>query len=65
VTGRGPQDPTVAYLVHRAALIGIVITVALSTSYLVFRGALDIRQWVITTIQGVRGVWTSWHWSLW
>lgn len=65
MTGRGPQEPTIAYLVHRAVLIGIVITIALSTSYVVFRGAPGLREWVSSAIQGVRNVWASWHWSLW
>lgn len=64
MTARGPQDPTIAYLVHRAALLGIVITIALSTGYLLFCGALDLQEWVISAIQGVRDVWTSWHWRL-
>ncbi|HEY6424073.1 MAG TPA: hypothetical protein VIY28_12665 [Pseudonocardiaceae bacterium] len=31
MTARGPQDPTIAYSAHRAALIGIVIMITLST----------------------------------
>lgn len=64
MTARGPQDPTITYLVHRAALIGIVITIALTTGYLLFCGAPDVKKWVISTIHGVRDVWTSWHWRL-
>lgn len=60
----GPQDPTLAYLVHRGALIGIVIAIAISTGYLVFRGAPGMQEWVISAVQGVRDVWTSWHWRL-
>jgi hypothetical protein len=64
VTAPGPQDPTIAYLVHRSALVGIVITIALSTGYLVFRGAPGIQEWVLSAVQGVRDAWTSWHWRL-
>lgn len=64
MTTPGPNEPTIGYRVHRGALIGIVITIALSTGYLVFRGETDIQEWVISAIQEVRGVWTSWDWSL-
>jgi hypothetical protein len=64
VTAPGPHDPTIAYLVHRGVLIGIVLAIALSTGYLVFRGAPDMQEWVISAIHTVRDEWTSWRWEL-
>ncbi|MGH3784475.1 MAG: hypothetical protein ACRDRO_28605 [Pseudonocardiaceae bacterium] len=61
MTTPGPHDPTIAYLVHRGALITITITITITISYLVFRGAPDVQEWVISAIQAVRGEWSSWH----
>jgi hypothetical protein len=46
-------------------LIGIVLTITLSTGYLVLSAAADLQLWVISAIQAVRDEWTSWNWSLW
>lgn len=64
MTAPGPQDPTIAYRAHRGVLIGIVLTITVSTGYLVFREAPVLQQWVTSTIQAMRDEWTSWHWSL-
>lgn len=64
MTAPGPQDPTIAYLVHRGAMIGIVLTNTFSIGCLVFRGAPDLQLWMISVIQAVRDEWTSWDWSL-
>ncbi|MBV8540370.1 MAG: hypothetical protein JO364_17090 [Pseudonocardiales bacterium] len=64
MTAPGPQDPTIAYLAHRGMLIVVVLTIALSTGYLVCRGLPDLRLWVTSAIAAVRDEWTSWHWSL-
>lgn len=60
----GPDSPTVAYLVHRAGLIIVAITMAFLTGYLVVLIAPGVQQWVISAIHAVRDEWTSWHWSL-
>ena len=65
MTAPGPQHPTISYLVHRGVLIGIVLTITLSTGYLVLSAAADLQLWVISAIQAVRDEWTSWNWSLW
>lgn len=65
MTAPGPHDPPIAYRVHRGVLIGIMLVIALSTGFLVFSGTPDIQTWVISAIQAVRDVWTSWDWSLW
>lgn len=41
----GPQDPTIAYLVYRGVLVGIVIILLLTTVYLVIQLLLGISEW--------------------
>lgn len=60
----GPQDPTIDYLVHRGALIGLVLVIVLCTGYLVFQVAPGLQQWVLSAIDAVHDEWTSWGWEL-
>jgi hypothetical protein len=60
----GRNDPTLAYLLHRVALIVIAVTMAFAIGYLVVLIAPDVQEWVISAIHAVRDEWTSWHWRL-
>jgi hypothetical protein len=58
VTVSGPQDPTIAYRVHRGVLIGIVIILLLATGYLVIQLLPGVQEWVASAIETVHDVWS-------
>lgn len=54
----GTQDPTIAYLVHRGVLVGVMLMILISFGYLLFQWAPEILEWVISSVQAVRNAFT-------
>lgn len=54
----GTQNPTTAYLVHRGALVGVMIMIVLGFGYLLLGWAPGIVEWVISSVSAVRDAFT-------
>jgi hypothetical protein len=60
----GPDRPTTLYVVHRAVLAGIAISITLAAVVLTVLVVPAVGTWVSSAINSLHGTWISWHWSL-
>lgn len=54
----GTHDPTIAYRVHRAALVGVMIMVLIGFGYLLLHWTPALVDWVSSAVHAVRDAFT-------